>query len=112
MLVQVDRGQDSPADGIGKEEMGKEFANIPKLANFKTMTSVVRVNIYRLKWVNIIPLELAETLSQESKEFFIGPLLSTAIYAGGNKRKTVIRFEKSDFFERKSLKKPTCFCVY
>lgn len=68
VLVEVDRVQNGPGDGVGRQKVTEEPADIPQLVRLITMN---RVKVFGKRFLEIVgpnTIQLAETLANQAVE--------------------------------------------
>ena len=96
MLIQLNDGQDVPADGIREEEVAKDLGHVAQLPNLEPVHRLVGRLENLQEGVDVRAVDLAETLGEQAKELFVGALLGAAIWKKGDQIKNTDNFEKKD----------------
>merc|ERR1719319_1547235 len=80
ILVQFDNSKHFPAHGVGVQQMREKLGKIPQFSSFESMHCSVGVAEYLHERLDIVPVDLTESLAHQTKELFISSLLCAAIY--------------------------------
>ena len=78
-FVEMDDGQDVPADGIRAEQVAKETGNIAQSVRFVAMYCLVVGSKSRLEQVAPETVDLGEPLPDQAVELGVGAFLRTAL---------------------------------
>lgn len=83
VLVEMDAGENMPAEGVRGEHVSEELGNVTDLVGFVAMNGVIILPEGVLEEVGPHAVDFGEALAYQAIEFGVGALLGTALHDHG-----------------------------